>query len=85
MKKNSLSDLGSEQLVTKKKSITNAIFGFGTVLLLSFLILLYFAIANKNFKLIPIGVGCLLTLIPLFIARNQLNTEIKSRESEYVK
>ncbi|MDF2551165.1 MAG: hypothetical protein K0R36_1110 [Chryseobacterium sp.] len=85
MKNNKLSDLSSEQLASKKKTMTGAIIGLSIVLFIACSILFYLAVTDKNITLIPIAICCLLTLLPSFIGMSQINAEIRSRKSKYTK
>ena len=85
MKNNKLENLTSQQLASKKKALTGALIGLGLVLIIACSILLYLVIKNKDFTLIPIAIGSLMTIIPCFIGISQVNTEIKSRKSKYNK
>ncbi len=80
MEKNKLSDLTLAELYEKKKKITGVTIGLGIVMVVSCSILLYLIFKNKNFTLLAVVPGCLMTLLPGVIYLSQLNTEIKSRQ-----
>lgn len=84
MKPNKLADLSLEQLESKKKTILGATIGLGIVIIVAFFFLFYVAISSKNFALIAVAIGSLMTLIPSFISIGQINSEIKSRKSKYL-
>lgn len=85
MKNNKLAALTSEQLEAKKKTLTGALIGLGIVMIIACSFLFYLAIVNKNYALLPISTGCFIILLPSLIGLKQINTEIKSRESKYIK
>lgn len=76
-----LSELTTEELIKQQKTLKGALIGFGIVMLLACGGLLFLIIKNKNFALFAVIPGCMLTLLPAFIRLGQLNTEIKSRNS----
>lgn len=84
MKPNKLSDLSLEKLESKKKTVQSLAIGLGIVILIASSILFYFAIASKNFALIAVAIGSLMSLMPILISIGQINTEIKSRKSKYL-
>lgn len=84
MKTNKLTDLSLEQLQSKKKTILTATIGLGIVIIIACFFLFYVAITSKNFALIAVGIGSLMTLMPSFISIGQINAEIKSRKSKYL-
>ncbi|MCD0477982.1 hypothetical protein LPB90_05910 [Chryseobacterium sp. LC2016-29] len=84
MKVNKLSELSIEELESKKKTILSFTIGIGSVMIIACCILFYFAITSKNFALIAVAFGCLMTLMPSFISIGQINAEIKSRKSKYL-
>ena len=85
MKKNTLAELDSDELAAKKKTIKGVIISLGAVLLISFMLLLYLDIKDQNYVVIPVIFACSVTLTLCLLRRNQIDKEIKSRESEYVK
>lgn len=85
MKNNKLADLTSEQLEAKKKTLTGVLIGLGIVIIIACSVLFYIAITKKNYALMTLCTGCVITLLPSVISLKQINTEIKSRESKYIK
>jgi hypothetical protein len=85
MKKNTLTELDSDELAAKKKTLKGVMIGLGAVLLISFMLLLYLDIKDQNYVVIPVIFASLITLTLCLLKRNQIDKEIKSRESEYVK
>ncbi|MCY1229074.1 hypothetical protein D3C87_204750 [compost metagenome] len=81
MKTNKLSELTLEELHKEKNKLKGVVIGFGIVMLLACGGLLFLIIKNQNFALFAVIPGCMLTLLPSFIRLGQLNTEIKSRNS----
>jgi hypothetical protein len=82
MKQNSkLTELTLEELQKKKKTIKSAIIGLGIVMLLAVTILIYFTIKNQNYAFLGVAFGSLISLLPSVIFLNQIETEIKSRNS----
>ncbi|MCX8531035.1 hypothetical protein [Chryseobacterium luquanense] len=84
MKPNKLSDLSLEKLESKKKTVQSLAIGLGIVMLIACSILFYFAITSKNFALIAVAIGSLMSLMPILISIGQINAEIKSRKSKYL-
>lgn len=85
MKKNTLTELDSDELAAKKKTMKGVMIGLGAILLISFMTLLYLDIKDQNYVVIPVIFACSVTLTLCLLKRNQIDREIKSRESEYVK
>ena len=81
MKTNKLSELTLEELHKQKNTLKSVLIAFSIVMFLAGAGLLFMAIKSKNFALIAVIPGCMLTLLPSFIRYGQLNTEIKSRNS----
>jgi len=81
MKTNKLCELTLEELHKEKNKLKGVVIGFGIVMLLACGGLLFLIIKNQNFALFAVIPGCMLTLLPSFIRLGQLNTEIKSRNS----
>lgn len=84
MKANKLSDFSLEQLESKKKIIFRITIGLSIVTLLAVFALFYVTKTSKNFALIAIAIGSLITLMPNVINIGKINTEIKSRKSKYL-
>lgn len=84
MKTNKLSDLSIEQLESKKKTVQSLAIGLGIVMLIACFVLFYVAIISKNFALIAVAIGSLMSLMPVLISIGQINAEIKSRKSKYL-
>lgn len=82
MMKNKLAELSLTELQERKKKMRGVVIGLGSVMVIALGILLFLAIRSKNYVLIAIIPGCLMTLFPVFISLSQLNTEIKSRQSK---
>lgn len=85
MKNNKLAELTSEQLEARKKTLTGALIGLAIVMVIACSVLFYIAITKKNYALMTVCTGCFITLLPSVIGLKQINTEIKSRESKYIK
>ena len=80
MKKNSLlTELNLDQLEKKKKLITGALIGLGSVILIASIVIIYIAVTTKKLGLIAVCFGSFITLLPLFINMQQINSEIKRR------
>lgn len=82
MKTNKLSELPLEELHKQKNTLKSVLIAFSIVMLIACAGLLFVAIKSKNFALIAIIPGCMLTMLPNYIRFGQLNTEIKSRNSK---
>lgn len=82
MKTNKLSELTLEELHKQKNTLKGVLIGFGIVMLLACGGLFYLIMKNQNFALFAVIPGCMITLLPSFIRLGQLNTEIKSRNSQ---
>ncbi|KQC00711.1 hypothetical protein [Pedobacter sp. Hv1] len=82
MEKNKLSTLTLEELYEKRKKLKSTSMGIGIGMVVICSVLLYLIFKTKNFVLLAVVPGCLMTLLPSFIVLSQLNTEIKSRESK---
>lgn len=81
MKNNKLSGLTLEELYKRKKTLQGATIGLGIVMVAAFSILLYLVFKSQKFGLIAIIPAGFITLLPGIIGLNQVNTEIKSRNS----
>ena len=79
--KNNLSEQSLEFLVKQRNLLKGVAIGFGVVLLLAFSIILYVVIEKKNFALIAVLPASMITLIPILLRFRQINTEIKSRQT----
>lgn len=79
--KNNLSGQSLEFLIKQRNLLKGVAIGFGIVLLLAFSIILYVAIEKKNFALIAVLPASMITLLPILLRFNQINTEIKSRQN----
>lgn len=79
--KNNLSEQSLESLVKQRNLLKGVAIGFGVVLLLAFSIILYVVIEKKNFALIAVLPASMITLIPILLRFRQINTEIKSRQT----
>lgn len=77
--KTKLSELTLEELQSRKNKTKSAIIGLGIVMFVAVATLIYLAISNKNYALIAVGMGSLISLLPSVIVLNQIETEIKSR------
>ncbi|REC46413.1 hypothetical protein [Chryseobacterium pennipullorum] len=82
MKNNKLSELTLEELQTKRKSLQNMTIGFGIVILMACITIMFLSVKIKNPALIAVAIGCLITLMPSIINLGQINNEIKSRTSK---
>ncbi len=82
MKTNKLSELSLEELHKQKNTLKSVLIAFSIIMFLAGLGLVFMAIKSKNFALIAVLPGCMLTLLPNFIRFGQLTTEIKSRNSK---
>lgn len=76
------SDMTLEELYKKKTVIKSAAIGLGIVMIFATSILFYVAITEKKPALAVISVGFFMSLLPIIISINQINKEIKSRESK---
>ena len=76
------SDMTLEELYKKKNVIKSAAIGLGIVMIFATSILFYVAITEKKPALAVISVGFFMSLLPIIISINQINKEIKSRESK---
>lgn len=82
MKTNKLSELTLEELHKQKNTLKSVLIAFSIVMLIACAGLFFVAIKSKNYALIAIIPGCMLTMLPNYIRFGQLNTEIKSRNSK---
>ena len=82
MKTHKLSELTLEELHKQKNTLKSVLIAFSIVMLIACAGLFFVAIKSKNFALIAIIPGCMLTMLPNYIRFGQLNTEIKSRNSK---
>jgi hypothetical protein len=82
MEKNKLLDLTLSELYEKKKKMVGITIGLGIVMVIACSILFYLILKSKNFVLVAVIPGCLMTLLPSVINLSQLNTEIKSRQAK---
>lgn len=82
MKQNKLSELTLEELQEKEKKMKGAVIGLGIVMAMACFALFYLAVKNRNYSLITVGIGSSITLLPTFMALNQISNEIKSRNSK---
>lgn len=82
MEKNKLSALTLEELYEKRKKLKGLAVGIGIAMIIICSVLLYLIFKTKNFVLLAVVPGCLMTLLPSFIVLGQLNAEIKLRESK---
>lgn len=82
MEKNKLSALTLEELYEKKKKLKGMAIGIGIGMVIICSVLLYLIFRTKNFVLLAVVPGCLVTLLPSFIILGQINAEIKLRESK---
>jgi hypothetical protein len=82
MKTNKLSELTLEELYKQKNTLKSVLIAFSIVMLIACAGLFFVAIKSKNYALIAIIPGCMLTMLPNYIRFGQLNTEIKSRNSK---
>jgi L-asparagine transporter-like permease len=81
MKENkSYSELTLEELLTKKSKMKSIVIALSIVMLFIVVVLIYLALKSKNYTLIAVGIGCLITLLPGVVVLNQIDTEIKSRD-----
>jgi hypothetical protein len=80
MKANSkLSELTLEELMKKKKQSKSAAIGLGIVMVIACIILITLAIKNSSYALIGVAIGSSISFLPMWIALNQIDEEIKSR------
>jgi hypothetical protein len=80
MKENAkLSELTLEELQARKNKTKSAIIGLGIVMTIAVATLIYLAIRNKNYALIAVGMGSIISLLPSVIVLKQIEDEIKSR------
>lgn len=82
MEKNKLSALTLEELYEKRKKLKGLAVGIGVGMVIICSFLLYLIFKTKNYVLLAVVPGCLMTLLPSFIVLSQLNAEIKLRESK---
>ncbi|MBC8645229.1 hypothetical protein [Flavobacterium lindanitolerans] len=82
MKTNKLSELTLEELHKQKNTLKSVLIAFSIIMFLACVGLLFMGMKSKNFALIAIIPGCILTMLPNYIRFGQLNTEIKSRNSK---
>jgi hypothetical protein len=75
-----LSELTLEQLTEKKKKLTSQLVSIAIAMFIIYVALFYFAIKSKNYALIAVGMGSLITLMPVFVSVGEINKEIKKRE-----
>lgn len=81
MKNNKLSDLTADELYKEKKSLTGIVLATGIVMLILSIVMLYLIITKHKFAFAGVVPICLLTLLPSLIRLNEINSEIKSRNS----
>lgn len=77
-----LSDLTLEQLTEKKKKLTSLSIGIAVAMFIVCATLFYLAIKSKNYALIAVGMGSMITLLPVFTSVGVINSEIKKREKQ---
>lgn len=83
MKENDkLKELTLEELQTKYKKSKDAVIGLGIVILIAVMTLIYLAVRNKNYALIAVAIGSSITFLPSIVVLKQIETEIKSRNSQ---
>ncbi|WP_154658460.1 hypothetical protein [Eisenibacter elegans] len=81
-KNKKLSTLTLEELFAEKKKRQVILMGLGIAMLTACGIFVFLAIKNKNYALIVIASGCLITLQPLISNLNQVKKEIQKREQK---
>ncbi len=74
-----LSELTLEQLTEKKKKLTSLSIGIAVAMFIICATLFYFAIKSKNYALIAVGMGSMITLLPVFTSVGAISSEIKKR------
>lgn len=80
MKNNNLTQYSIAELIKQKKTFTGILVGFAIIMLSASAILLFLILKHKNLALVA-TIPCLfVTLLPVAIRLNQINTEIKSRK-----
>lgn len=82
MKNQKFKELTLEQLYALRKKLQNITIIIALFLLIAFCLLFYFAIATKKSVLIPTAIGSFATLIPSLMIINQINQEIKNKNSQ---
>jgi hypothetical protein len=82
---NKLKQLTLEELYGLKKKIKAATIGLGIVMLIACFTIIYLSITGKNYALIGVAIASPISLLPIIVNLNQINAEIKLRESEQSK
>ncbi|WP_342644781.1 hypothetical protein [Mucilaginibacter sp. CSA2-8R] len=77
-----LSDLTLTQLTEKKKKLTSLLVGITAGMMVVCGVLFYLIFKTKNYILMPVGMGALITLIPVFTNFTEVNNEIKKRQKQ---
>ncbi len=77
-----LGSLTLEQLTEKKKKMTSLLVGITVGMILVCGVLFYLIAKTKNYTLMPVGIGALITLIPVFTSVTEINSEIKRRQKQ---
>ncbi len=77
---NKLASLTLEELEAKYKTTKASLIGLSIVMAGAIITLIYLSISTKNYALIAVSGGSLLTMMPIFIQFTQLQKEIKSRK-----
>ncbi len=77
-----LNNLTLEQLTEKKKKLTSLSIGIAVAMFIICATLFYLAIKTKNYALIVVGMGSMITLLPVFTSVGAISSEIKKREKQ---
>ena len=82
MKKKSLPESSLEELLKNKKALKRNIISFGILWLIAFSIMIIISKYNLLTVFFPVAIA---TIIPIYSYMEQINTEIKKRNSEDAK
>jgi Kef-type K+ transport system membrane component KefB len=77
-----LTELTLEQLTEKKKKLVSLSIGIAISMVIACGVLFYLAIKTKNYALMAVGMGSLITLLPVFVSVTEITKEIKRREKQ---
>lgn len=80
--KRNLSELTLDELHTEKNKRQKVTTVLGSMMLLICGLLVFMAVKNKNYTLLPIAIGSLITLMPSLMYLSKVAEEIKKRQKD---
>jgi hypothetical protein len=83
-KSNQLTEITTDELLSKRKKIAGAAIGLGIVSILALIIIFYVAITKRNYALLALIGGIMIPFLPIFIYLKQVEKEINVRNANRI-